>query len=377
MRRIMAKILVLGSHAESLIIFRLDMLIAMSKQHEVIACAPDASAAVIQKLKNAGVSFVPVKLARTGLNPIADLQTLCDLYKVFKKVRPDQVFLYTGKPVIYGSIAAKVAGIKQIYSMITGIGSYFVHTDLKSRIVRAIMSALYKVALSFNTKVFFQNLDDVADFAASGIFNNSSKTIITNGSGVNLEYFTQLPLPTNKIAFILTARFILAKGVIEYLTAAQQIKERYPHVEFFLVGWYENKDESIQPAVIQKYIDQGIIQYLGKLEDVRPALAQSSVFVLPSYREGIPKTILEAMACGRAIISTNVPGCKETVKIGVNGFLVPARDIASLRVAMEEFIIKPELIAQMGQRSREIAVEKYDVNQVNSVILNAMVESAV
>lgn len=373
----MAKILVLGSHAESLIIFRLDMLIAMTKHHEVIACAPDASASVLQKLKSHGISYVPVKLARTGLNPIADLQTVSELYKIFKTVRPCQVFLYTSKPVIYGSIAAKIAGVKHIYSMITGIGSYFVHTDLKSRMVRGIMSALYKVALSFNAKVFFQNPDDIADFAASGIFKNSSKTIITNGSGVNLDYFTQLPLPANKISFILTARFILAKGVIEYLTAAKQIKERYPHVEFLLVGWYENKDESIAPSVIQEYIDQGIIQYLGKLEDVRPALSQSSVFVLPSYREGVPKTVLEAMACGRAIISTNVPGCKETVKVGVNGFLVPARSVASLREAMEEFIIKPELIAQMGQRSREIAVEKYDVNQVNTVILNAMAESAV
>lgn len=373
----MAKILVLGNHIDSLIIFRLDMLIAMSKQHEVIACAPESNLEVIEKLKSLRIAYVPVKLTRTGLNPFADLQTLYNLYKTFKKIKPDSVFLYNSKPVIYGSIAAKLANIKQIYSMITGVGSYFVHNDFKSKVVRGIMSTLYKLALSLNTKVFFQNRDDIADFATAHIFNNKNKTVLTPGSGVNLEHFTQLPLPHEKICFILTARFIIAKGVVEYLTAAKQIKQQYPEVEFLLVGWHETKDESIQPALIQSYIDQGIIQYLGKLEDVRPALAHSSVFVLPSYREGIPKTVLEAMACGRAIISTNVPGCRETVVPGVNGFLVPARDIASLRAAMEEFIIKPELITQMGQRSRELVVEKYDVNQVNKIILDAMVENAI
>lgn len=135
---------------------------------------------------------------------------------------------------------------------------------------------------------------------------------------------------------------------------------------------FENKDEAIHPSVIQDYIDNGVIEYLGKLDDVRPALARASVFVLPSYREGTPKTVLEAMACGRAIISTDVPGCRETVIAGENGKLIPARDIAALRDAIEEFIINPAMISQMGQRSREIAVAKYDVNQVNAVIFNAM-----
>ncbi|HSX19741.1 MAG TPA: glycosyltransferase, partial [Gammaproteobacteria bacterium] len=163
-----------------------------------------------------------------------------------------------------------------------------------------------------------------------------------------------------------------AKGVMEYLSAAAQIKQQYPHVEFLLVGWFENKDEAIQPTTIQAYIDQGIVKYLGKLDDVRPALAQTSVFVLPSYREGTPKTVLEAMACGRAIISTDVPGCREAVVHGDNGLLVPARDIASLRAALEEFIINPTRIVSMGKRSREIAEAKYDVNQVNKVIFAAM-----
>lgn len=373
----MGKILVLGNHAENLIVFRFDMLKAMAEKHTVIACVPEngstsANKIVQQKLAEVGIDFITVKMERTGTNPLFDIFTIWNLYKIIKQVKPDQTFSYTAKPVIFGSIAAKLAGVKKIYSMITGLGSNYVQQDLKTRVIRLVMNNLYRIALSFNTKVFFQNQDDVAEFAEQKIFQDPTRTVLTNGSGVNLDHFTHMPLPIDKIRFLLTTRFILTKGVMEYLTAATQIKQQYPQVEFLLVGWYENKDEAIQPAIIQEYIDKGVIQYLGKLDDVRPALAQSSVFVLPSYREGTPKTVLEAMACGRAIISTDVPGCRETVNVGENGFLVPARDIASLHAAIEKFIIDPTMIAQMGQRSREIAVAKYDVNQVNKVIFNAM-----
>lgn len=373
----MAKILVLGNHAETLLVFRFDMLKAMAQQHQVVACVPDlgspaANNNVEQKLSAARIGYRLVKMERTGTNPLFDLATIYDLYKIIKQEQPDQIFAYTAKPVIFGSIAAKLAGVPQIYSMITGLGSNYIHQDLKTRIVRSLMNMLYRIGLSFNTKVFFQNPDDVAEFKDQKIFNDPKRTVITNGSGVNLDHFTHLPLPQDKIRFLLTTRFILAKGVMEYLKAAAEIKQKYPEVEFLLVGWFENKSESIQPAVIQDYIDRGVIQYLGKLNDVRPALEQCSVFVLPSYREGTPKTVLEAMATGRAIISTDVPGCRETVTEGENGFLVPARDIASLRCAIEKFIINPALITQMGQRSREIAYAKYDVNQVNKVIFTAM-----
>lgn len=368
----MAKILVLGSHADSLIIFRFDMLQAMAQHHQVIAAVPNASASVQQKLQSIGVAYINVNIERTGLNPVFDLLTIYKLYKIFIQVRPDQLFAYNSKPVIFGSIAAKLAKVPQIYSMITGLGSYFVHNDFKARMVRGIMSVLYKLALSVNTMVFFQNQDDIADFARYKIFNDAARTMQTNGSGVNLKLFTNLSIPSDKIKFLLTARFIRAKGVMEYLIAAEVVKQRYPEAEFLLVGWFEDKDESIAPAVIQEYVDKGVIKFLGKLDDVRIALEQASVFVLPSYREGTPKTVIEAMACGRAIITTDVPGCRETVVPNENGFLIPAKDITSLQTAMEKFIINPILITQMGQRSREMAVTKYDVVQVNKIILQTM-----
>ncbi len=373
----MAKILVLGSHAESIIIFRYDFLQELAKKYEVIAASPVADTdsltdACIAKLALINVRFEPIAMKRTGLNPFYDLGTIYKLYKLYKRIKPDKVFAYNAKPVVFGSIAARLAGVKQIYSMISGLGSYFIHKDLKSRLVNLVMSFLYKIALSFNTKVFFQNPDDVADFASAGIFKDIERTIITNGSGVNISYFDTLPLPDNKITFLLTARFIQAKGVIEYLKAAELIKQQYPNVEFLLVGWHESKDEAISADYIQEYIDKQVVTNLGKLDDVRTALAKTSVFVLPSYREGTPKTVLEAMACGRAVIVSDVPGCRETVVDGDNGLLIEARNTTSLRDAMDKFIINPTMIAKMGGRGRAIAVEKYDVNKVNQTICKAM-----
>ena len=368
----MAKILVLGAHAESLINFRKEMLTDMARTNQVIACVPDASATVVEQLNNMGVEYRNIQLARTGLNPFADLISLKALYKLFKSLEVDQVFTYTSKPVIFGSIAARLAGVKQKYAMITGLGSYFIHTDIKSLLIRSIMSVLYKISLSFNTKVFFQNTDDVNDFRRFGIFNDLNRTVMINGSGVNIDHFQPVALPANKISFLLTARLIKAKGIFEYLAAAQKIKQKYPHVEFLLVGWFEDKDEALNKDQLQAYIDNNTITFLGKLTDIRLALAQTSIYVLPSYREGTPRSVLEAMASGRPIITTDVPGCRATVIDGDNGFLVPAKNVDALCVAMERFINNPGLIAKMGQRSREIALEKYDVNKVNKVILDVI-----
>lgn len=368
----MARILVLGNHPESLISFRKDMLQALAINNQVIVCVPNASASIIRELDIMGVEYKNVQLARTSLNPFYDIKLLYNLYKLFKYLQPDQVFTYTSKPIIFGTYAARLAGIKQNFAMITGLGSYFIYNDLKSRCVRSIMQLMYKLALKFNTKVFFQNRDDVADFRKFKIFNDPARTVMINGSGVNLKYFPVLPLPDATIRFLMVARFIRAKGIYEYLAAAREIKQQYPQVEFLLVGWQDNKSEALDTMVLQTYLDDNTVKNLGKLSDVRPALAQASIFVLPSYREGTPKSVLEAMATGRAIITTDVPGCRETVTDGDNGFLIPAQNVAALRGAMEKFILNPSLIAQMGQRSREVATSKFDVNIVNNIILTAM-----
>lgn len=365
----MARILVIGSHPDSFVNFRYDMLRTMVNNNQVFACAPDAPKSVIEALNEINVQYVNVNMARTGLNPIVDLKTLLSLYKICKEIKPDKVISYTAKPVMYGSIAAKFAGVPEVYSMITGVGSFFIHNDVKSLVIRKVMSFLYKMSLSGNKKVFFQNPDDVADFAKNRIFRDPLRTVFINGSGVNVQHFHPQPLPQSP-SFLMIARFIKAKGLLEYLDAARAIKNKYPQVRCLLVGWFEDKEEALGPEILQQYIDEQCIEYLGKLDDVRPALAESSVYVLPSYREGTPKSVLEAMACGRAIITTDVPGCRETVED--NGLLVPARSANELMLAMEKFILQPHLVVEMGRRSRAIAEDKFAVEKVNQVIINTM-----
>jgi glycosyltransferase involved in cell wall biosynthesis len=367
----MARIIVLGSHADSLLKFRREMLTSMAMHNEVIACVPNPTTAIERDLQSIGVTCCHVPLERTGLNPLADLLLIFKLYQLFKILHADVLFSYTSKPVIFGTFAARLAGIKKCYAMITGLGTYFIYTDAKSRFVRSIIIVLYKLALHFNTKVFFQNPDDRAIFTQLKVFKCPLRTVMINGSGVNLEYFKTQELP-GTISFILIARLIRDKGVIEYLQAARLLQQKYPQAKCLLVGWFDAKQQALNLDLIQEYVARGAITYLGALEDVRPALAQAAVFVLPSYREGTPKGVLEAMASGRAIITTDAPGCRETVVHGENGYLVPVKNVQELYAAMERLVLNPELISSMGQRSRAMAEQKYDVLQVNKTILTAM-----
>lgn len=201
--------------------------------------------------------------------------------------------------------------------------------------------------------------------------------MVVNGSGVNVADFNVLPLPVTvdqkvKISFLLIARLLVDKGIREYAEAAKIIKHKYPYVEFNLVGWIDENPSAIDQQELDQWVASNTLNYWGKLSDVRPAIAESSVYVLPSYREGTPRTVLEAMAMGRAIITTDAPGCRETVINGDNGFLVEVKSVESLVKAMEKLILQPELITQMGIRSREIALHKYDVHQVNAHMMQEM-----
>lgn len=368
----MAKIAILATHAEALLTFRKEMMLAMAKKNEVIALAPITDNNIIQRLNELGVKYLQVNISRTGLNPITDFKTIIELCKIFSKLKVDKLFCFTAKSVIFGSIAARISGVKNIYSMITGLGSYYTHSNYKTIVIRTIMSALYKIALLFNAKVFFQNPDDVADFKRFGIFNDPAKTVMINGSGVNIEHFTPQVRQNKHITFLLIARIIKSKGIIEYLKAAELIKLKYPNTRILLVGWHESKDESICSSIIDEYVSKNVIEFLGKLDDVLPAFEQSDVYVLPSYREGTPKSVLEAMACAKPIITTDVPGCRETVENMQNGFLIPPKDVNALFDAMEKFILNPSFIEMMGTKSREIAEKKYAVDKVNKTILDSM-----
>jgi len=369
----MAKVMVVGSMADSLVGFRGALLQEMSGLgHEVIACAPENSAEVAAQLSHLGARYQPLPLQRTGMNPLQDLYSLFCFANFFRHNRPDVVLNYTIKPTIYGSIGAALAQVKTISSMVTGLGSAFACETFSQRLFSLLAASLYRIGLHSNRVVFFQNPDDMSLFVRRGIVSQKNRPTLINGSGVDLDHYVVKPLPKEPV-FLLIARLIREKGIREYAEAARIIKRKYPNASFRLVGSIDTSPRGISVKELEGWCASGLIDYLGRLDDVRPALAEASVYVLPSfYGEGVPRSILEAMAMGRPIITTDAPGCRETVIPGRNGFLVPVHDIMALALAMEHFLLYPGLIQSMGMASRQLAEAKFNVHDVNRIILQEL-----
>ena len=367
----MTKIMIVAGLNKSLILFRKELIEQWLKSGcAVIAAAPGRE--VEEALKEMGAGYHTLPLERTGLNPAKDLILLLKLIQLLKKERPEYLYLYTIKPVIYGSLAARVLPSCRVFSMITGLGYAFTRSEDEGKLLRKLLVFLYRMALKRNRKVFFQNPDDERFFVDNGIV-DPEKMVRVNGSGVNTDYFSMTPHKQGVVSFLMIARLLVEKGIVEYIEAARKVKVKYPEIRFMLVGWSFDKNPSaIGQGQVEEWQKEGIIEIYGETDDVRPYIARAGIYVLPSYREGTPRTVLEAMAMGRAVITTDVPGCRETVLAGRNGFLVPVKDSEALAEAMEKFIENPALIEQMGAESRKIAEEKYDVQKVNRVINREM-----
>jgi glycosyltransferase involved in cell wall biosynthesis len=361
----------IASYPLSLIIFRFALMKEFIKQGYKVSVIAPTDAAVAAKLAEHHIEYHAIPLERNGINPLADIKLIRKMVAVLRKERPKYVFSYTIKPVIYGSIAAKLAGVPDIYSIITGTGYVFLNQGLKGKLVGFIARTLFRIALSFNQLIFFQNPDNYNLFKEQKIISARKKTKIINGSGVNCEEFSPAHYPKT-LTFLMIARLLYDKGVEEYVQAARRIKAEYPFVKFTLVGWIDTNPNAITQAKLDAWIKEGVVDFLGELSDVRPAIADASVYVLPSYHEGTPRTVLEAMAMARPIITTHAPGCKETVLSNINGFLVPVKAVEELVDAMRFFILHPDNIMSMGKISRQIALEKYDVHKVNKDILKGM-----
>lgn len=372
----MTFLLVSNSHA-SLINFRLDLIKALlSLDIQVHVAAPGfrPGSGEVDVLNELGVETHDISISRSGLNPFADLRTFWELIKLMKKIKPKYVLNYTIKPVVWGSLAAFLSGVPYRFALITGLGYAFAKEGKeygRRALVRYIAQSLYSVSLRKCDRVFFQNPDDELLFRSLSILQKEASTTIVKGSGVNLEHFKPESLPIDT-SFILIARLLVDKGIREYAAAAKRLKEKYPQVTFKMVGYLDENPESIGQDELDSWVSEGYIDFLGKLSDVRPAIASASVFVLPSYREGTPRSTLEAMSMGRAVVTTDAPGCRETVRNSENGFLVQPKSVDDLADAMERLIQNPSLIAKMGVESLARARDEFDVHKVNAVMLKSM-----
>lgn len=377
------RFLIIASYLPSVLNFRGKLLEAIAQRNiEIHILTPDLDIFPdeVKQLRQLGYILHEIPMQRTGTNPIADLKTLLAIYRISKKIKPEYMLAYTIKPVIYGGLATWLASVPHRYSLITGLGYAFQNVEENGgqrSFFQKIVHALYEQSLKHSHKVFFQNPDDLKLFQDLKLIHDKVPTIVVNGSGVNISEFDVVPLPYDdlqqfKVSFLLIARLLIDKGIREYAEAAKQLKQKYPYVEFHLVGWIDENPTAIRKAELDQWVADGRLKFWGKLADVRPAISACSVYVLPSYREGMPRTVLEAMAMGRAIITTDAPGCRETVVDGENGFLIEVKSVDSLVQAMEKMIIQPRLVSIMGQQSREIALNKYDVHQVNQHMMREM-----
>lgn len=365
------KILVVSSHTQSLLWFRIDLMQDIIKKgHLVIAVGPDYNEDIAKKFREKGVIYKKLFVQRNGINPLNDLKTFFNLINIITEEKPEKIFVYQAKTIIYTALAARFCNIKEVYPLVAGLGSIFLNNSFKFKILKNIILFQYFLSFKFSKKVFFQNIDDLNYFCNRKIV-EKKKCILINGSGVNLEKFKESPLP-EKDSLLFIGRLLKDKGVVEYLEACRRLKEKYKELKCVLVGPFDSNPTSLTKSELQKYIDENIIEYKGEQEDVIPFLKNCSIFVLPSYYEGTPKSVLEAMAVGRPIITTNVPGCKETVIDGLNGFLVEPKNVDQIVEKIKILLNNKNLKNKMAEESKKLVKKKFDVKEVNEKITRIM-----
>jgi glycosyltransferase involved in cell wall biosynthesis len=358
------KILLISNTAWSLFNFRSGLILGlMAAGHEVVAIAPTDEYA--ERLSTLGCRYVPMPMDNQGTHPGRDLLLLWRFYRLLRRERPGAVLGYTVKPNVYGSLAAHALDIP-VVNNIAGLGVVFIKQGWLTRLVRV----LYGLALARSRRVFFQNDDDRRMFVEGGLVNQAQSARLP-GSGVDLKRFSLSPSPAlegrgeqvGQVRFLLIARMLWDKGVGEYVEAARSVKQRFPDAEFCLLGFLDVRNPAaISNEQMAEWVAEGVVKYLGVTDDVRPQIAAADCVVLPSfYREGVPRTLLEAAAMGRPIITTDAVGCREVVDDGVNGFLCQPRDAVDLAEKMERFMaLTPVQCAEMGRRGREKMEREFD-----------------
>jgi glycosyltransferase involved in cell wall biosynthesis len=368
------RVVVLGSYAPSLIQFRAPLLRAMvARGHAVTTMAADGTPAIRDALDAIGVAYEDVPLERAGTDPTRDLRTIAALTRRFRAIAPDVVFAYTMKPVLYGHLAARIAGVARRAAMITGLGYTFLGQDRwRRRVLRRAVSTGFRIALAGADHVFVQNADDLRDLDAAGALPRGVPRTIVRGSGVDVEHWAPAPVPDGPPVFVFVGRLLREKGIDDFVEMARRVRAKHPDARFVAVGSVDPNPASVSARDLASWKADGIIDYRGEIPDVRPLLASCHALVLPSYREGTPRSVLEAMAVGRPVIVSDVPGCRDTIVDGEHGFIVPVRDPAALAEAAGRVIADPARVRAMGARARARVESLYDARAVAAVMLDAM-----
>ena len=325
------------------------------------------------QLRSVGVQQVPIRINQHGMNPFQEAGIVYRLYRIYRHYKPETVLNFSVKPCLYGGLAARLARVPKSSYMITGLGYLFLAQSGFAKYLRWLVTRLYRVMLRRQDVLFFQNPDDAVYFADIGV-TGSCRTVVLPGTGVDTTRFcADPPSPiAGAVRFLLIGRMLVDKGVTEYRLAAEKLRGKYPQAKFGLLGPIDKNPSALGRTQIDAWQKEGLIDYLGETEDVRPYLLQCDVFVLPSYREGLPRAGLEAMAMSRPVITSDVPGCRELVMEGENGYLVAPRNVESLVRAMESFLINPNQCHSMGQASRLYCCSYFDETGVSTAICDAV-----
>ena len=368
----------IGTTASSFYGCRADLIRTLLKKgYQVYAFTSEYTAEDLKKIEKLGATPITYTLNRGGLNPLADIVATYRLSKKIKTTNPDLVFSYFSKPVIFGTLAAKLAQVPRVIGMLEGLGYTFTEQpeglSKKTQLIKKIQVFLYKIALPQLDQLIFLNPDDPKDLLEKYVINVKNIEVL-GGIGLNLDHYKYSENFNSNISFIFIARLLAEKGIHDYIKAAKIVKEKYPSVKFTVLGAIDKEAlGSLKEEELESLVKTNIIEYPGHVSNVSEWIENSSVFVLPSYyREGVPRSTQEAMAIGRAIITTDVPGCRETVVDGVNGFLVPKWNPEALADKMIYFIENPDQIKVMGAESYKIAVEKFDADKVNQRLVNIL-----
>ena len=363
----MLKILLFANTDWYIYNFRLSLARDLRDQgHEVILLSPPGN---FQKLlQENDFQLISFPLSRQGINPLYEIWTLWQLIRIYHKVQPDIVHHFTIKPVIYGSLAAHFLHIRRIINSITGLGHLFIDPSPITRLLRIVAKWLYRISLR-DTQVIFENPEDRDIFIKNRLLKAEHSHLIM-GTGVDVEKFHPVNKNNDILVVLFSSRMLATKGVLEYMEAVRILKQNGFKARFALAGTTDpGNPASVTDGQIESWDQSGLVEWWGWREDMPNTLAQTDIFCLPSYREGVPNALIEACACGLPIVTTDVPGCRDVVTHGFNGLLVPVKNAFALADALQTLINSPELRQTMGTAGRETAINKFSSTKVNAETL--------